>query len=75
MKKTRSLSTLEKIVTDNVLKNRHDKGLSQVDLAVCLNVSRSRIAAVESGRSSYSIRNIELLAILFGCSADELFRK
>lgn len=54
---------------------RTGKGLSQEDLAQCLEVSRQSVSKWETGQSVPDLEKIIRLADLFGVSVDELVRE
>lgn len=52
---------------------RTSRGLSQVDLASALGVSRQTVIAIEGGRYSPSLPLAFRIARLFGLTVDEMF--
>lgn len=58
----------------NIKEKRQEKGLSQVQLALSLNVKQSTVAMWESGKSLPRIELLIKLADIFGCTIDELVR-
>lgn len=55
-----------------VLELRHQRGLSQVDLAAEAGVSRAHIAKIETGADAPGRETLHALAVYFGVSMDEL---
>ena len=51
---------------------RESKGLSQIDVAVALNVSQQMVSKWEKGISFPRIDKVKKLAALFGCSVAEI---
>lgn len=68
-----NISEIEQHVIDFVVKLRHDKKLSQQDIATVLDVDRSFVTNIESGtkRAKYNLNHINLLADHFGLSPRE----
>ena len=54
---------------------RKEKKITQVQLAEKLDLKQPTIAAWESGRTSPRAEQIPILAKIFGCTIDELFRE
>lgn len=63
-------SKFEIAVIKNVVGKRKEKGLSQSDLAIMLQLTRGFIGQVESpsNPSTYSLNQLNLLAYKFDCS-------
>ena len=59
---------------ENLKSIRSEKGLTQQYLADALGVTRSTVAAYESGRIEPSIEKILILSSSLGASLDELLR-
>ena len=59
-------------LNEKIIQLRKSKGMSQVDLADALNLSRQTISKWENGDSSPDINNLSALASLFGVSTDSL---
>jgi len=57
----------------NVRKYRLEKGLSQEKLAELSNLHRTYISAVERGKRSISLKNIERIANVLGIKVSKLF--
>ena len=51
---------------------RRSRGLTQVDIAPALGVSRSTVAQMENGKRAVKAKDIDRLALLYGCSTSEL---
>jgi len=52
---------------------RKEKGLTQAELARCLNVTRSAVALWETDNTDPDIKNIIEIAKFFNITLDELF--
>ncbi|MEG1858480.1 MAG: helix-turn-helix transcriptional regulator [Pseudoflavonifractor sp.] len=52
---------------------RRASGLSQTDVAKCLNLSQCTVAQWERGQNVPSARVLPALADMFDCSIDDLF--
>lgn len=61
------------IVKNEVREHRHRRGLSQVDLASGLGVSRQTVIAIESGKYSPSLPLAFRIARFFDVPVDKLF--
>lgn len=59
-------------LNEKIIELRKSKGMSQVDLADALNLSRQTISKWENGDSSPDISNLSALASLFGVTTDSL---
>lgn len=60
---------------DNLIKQlRKERGWSQADLAVELNISRQSVNAIETGRFDPSLPLAFRIAKLFGKPIEEVFR-
>lgn len=57
----------------NLRRIRKSSGLTQVDLAAALEVSRSAVVLMEQGKRNVRAQEIEALAAIFGCSTASLF--
>ncbi|HEY4065150.1 MAG TPA: helix-turn-helix transcriptional regulator [Puia sp.] len=66
---------IERFVIEKVKKLRKEKGLSQKDLAIRLNVSSGFIGDVENKkyRAKYNLTHINELAKIFECSPRDFF--
>ena len=51
---------------------RRSRGLTQGDIAPTLGVSRSTVAQMENGKRAVKAEDIDRLAVLYGCSTNEL---
>ena len=60
--------------SENLKRIRLEKGLTQQYLADALGVTRSAVAAYESGRIEPSIEKLLILSSSLGVSLDELIR-
>lgn len=58
---------------NNIKKYRLKKGFSQEELAELSNLHRTYISAVERGKRSISLKNIEILAKTLSVSIQSLF--
>ena len=63
-------SKFETFIINKILEVRIEKGLTQEDIAIILNVSRGFIGQIESSNfpTKYSLDQINLLAKEFKCS-------
>jgi transcriptional regulator with XRE-family HTH domain len=57
----------------NLRRIRKSNGLTQVDLAAALEVSRSTVVLMEQGKRNVRAQEIEALAAFFGCSTASFF--
>ncbi len=57
----------------NLKRIRKSNGLTQVDLAAALDVSRSTVVLMEQGKRNVRAQEIEALAAIFGCSTASFF--
>jgi transcriptional regulator with XRE-family HTH domain len=53
---------------------RNERGLSQEKFALIIDMDRTYLASVESGKRNISINNIEKIANGLGVSLEELFK-
>lgn len=53
---------LRKIISKNILKYRHEKGLSQEVFAFKCNLHRTYIGAIERGERNITIKTLQTLA-------------
>lgn len=60
-------------LTNKLKELRTDKGLTQIDLALAVNVSRQTIIALESGRYKPSLELGLKLAREFDCNVESIF--
>jgi putative transcriptional regulator len=61
------------IVKNRVREQRTERGMSQVEVAAALNVSRQTVIAIESGRYSPSLPLAFRIARFFDTTVDEMF--
>ena len=59
----------------NLRRIRKSKGLSQVELASALKISRTAVVLMEQGKRNVRAQEIEALASIFGCSTASLFNE
>ena len=73
MAKKNLKSKIDLFIISQVTKMRNDKGLTQEDIAVHLNVSTGYIGHIESPsfRAKYNTSHLNELAKLFKCSPKE----
>jgi transcriptional regulator with XRE-family HTH domain len=57
----------------NLKRIRQSNGLTQVDLAAALEVSRTTVVLMEQGKRNVRAQEIEALAAIFGCSTASFF--
>ncbi len=72
-KKNIELTPLQQQLTNTVRQMRRERGMSQLELAVSIDVSRSRVSNVESGKASYSLANLDKISKVFHCSMKDFF--
>jgi transcriptional regulator with XRE-family HTH domain len=67
----------EMAIVAKVAEMRREKGLSQKDIADCLELTKGFIGQVESKNSpsTYSVNHLNRLAHAFGCSPQEFIPK
>lgn len=67
-------SKFEQAIVSKVVEKRHEKKLSQSDIATILEVSRGFIGQIESPNSPsiYSLNQLNRLAYEFGCKPQDL---
>jgi putative transcriptional regulator len=61
-----------KKVGDNIVKIRTEKGLKQIDLAICLNMEDSSLRRIEKGRTNTSILMLRKIAFELNVSVKDL---
>lgn len=61
------------MVRNRIREQRTDRGMSQVEVAAALGVSRQTVIAIESGRYSPSLPLAFRIARFFGSTVDEMF--
>ena len=66
---------LRDVFAANLRRLRHEKGLSQDDLAYEAEVSRSYLSQLEKGAFYASVKIIEKLAEALGVEPDELLKR
>jgi transcriptional regulator with XRE-family HTH domain len=64
------IARIEQFVIDKVREKRKELGITQLELAVALNVSEGFIGSVESRKfdDKYNLRHLNELAKIFSCS-------
>ncbi len=60
------------LVGHKIRRVRQLKSISQQDLAAMLNIEKSNMARIESGRTNITIRNLYRIAISLGVPLSEL---
>jgi len=60
-------------VKNQVREQRTERGMSQVEIAAALGVSRQTVIAIETGRYSPSLPLAFRIARFFGSTVDEMF--
>ena len=63
------------LITNNILKIRTEKGLTQAQLAEKLNVQQSMISMIENEERNPSVDVLLKLAAVLGVTVDELIGK
>ena len=66
------MATRAKQIGEVLRMARRSRGLTQVDIAPTLGVSRSAVAQMENGKRTVKAEDIDRLALLYGCSTSEL---
>ena len=66
------MAELAKDIGQVLRKARKSRALTQADIAPTLGVSRSTIAQMENGKRAVKAKDIDRLALLYGCSTSEL---
>ena len=66
------MATRAKQIGEVLRTARRSRGLTQVDIAPTLGVSRSTVAQMENGKRAVRAEDIDRLALLYGCSTSEL---
>ena len=61
------------MVRNRIREQRTERGMSQVEVAAALGVSRQTVIAIESGRYSPSLPLAFRIARFFGSTVDEMF--
>jgi transcriptional regulator with XRE-family HTH domain len=61
------------ILAANVAKLRHNRGMTQTDLALAANMKQPRIAEIESGEANPKLDTIARLAHALGVGVNDLF--
>lgn len=61
------------ILAANVAKLRHERGLTQLDLAVDAGMKQPRIAEIESGEANPKLETLARIAAALGVSMGDLF--
>lgn len=67
------MSTAMGTVRNNVVRKRAELQLSQSALALRSRVSRPTISKIEQGDANVTIAMLEKIAVVLGCSVNELF--
>lgn len=64
------LSKVDKYVIQQVREKRLEKGVSQYDLAIQLDINKSFISMIESGKYNkrYNVAQLNEIAKILGCS-------
>ncbi|MDQ0110510.1 transcriptional regulator with XRE-family HTH domain [Chitinophaga terrae (ex Kim and Jung 2007)] len=64
------VTQIEQYVIDRVREKRKEHGITQLELAIALNVSEGFIGSVESRKfdDKYNLRHLNELAKIFNCS-------
>lgn len=66
------ITSLDKIITDNIERLRRQHSHTQVELAASIGVSRSFISAVSSYRKAYNLKHINKIALHYKCSLHDI---
>jgi transcriptional regulator with XRE-family HTH domain len=66
------IQAYRKKIGSQVKESRETKGFSQEELAVLLNVNRSTISKIESGRFAYTIDMLAKLSWILNCEFEYL---
>ena len=65
-------NNLRKIIARNILKYRHEKGLSQEDFAFKCNLHRTYVGAIERCERNITIKTLQTLAKTMSISVVQL---
>ena len=65
---------LRTIVATNIRRVRHERGVSQQDFALTIEMDRTYFGAVERGERNVSIDNLERIALGLGVPAWQLLK-
>ena len=65
---------LRTIVATNIRRLRHERGVSQQDFALTIEMDRTYFGAVERGERNVSIDNLERIALGLGVPAWQLLK-
>jgi DNA-binding XRE family transcriptional regulator len=68
-------NNIDQFVIDKVREMRQEKGMSQAELADCLDISRGFIGAVENPRqrAKYNLKLLNEIAKVLDCSIKDFF--
>lgn len=65
---------IKKVFGERVRELRNKANMSQEKFALQIDMDRTYLASVESGKRNISIDNIQKIAVGFGISLEELFK-
>ncbi|MEK7592123.1 MAG: helix-turn-helix transcriptional regulator [Patescibacteria group bacterium] len=68
------MKSLNKKLGERLKKIRHEKGMSQGDIARKLGVHRSYISGIERGVRNPTVKNVERIAVALGVSPHTLLQ-
>ena len=68
------MKSLNKKLCERLKKIRHEKGMSQGDIARKLGVHRSYISGIERGVRNPTVKNVERIAVALGVSPHTLLQ-
>ena len=68
------MAKISKKLGQNIKKIRISKGMSQGDICRALDMDRSYMSAIESGKKNITISQLDKLAKALGVSADKLLK-
>jgi len=68
------MAHISKKLGQNIKKIRISKGMSQGDICRALDMDRSYMSAIESGKKNITISQLERLAQALGVSVDKLLK-
>ena len=71
----RDFNDLLKTIGKNVRKHRHNKGLSQEDLAYSSDIDRTYIGYIENGKNNVTVKKLHEIAQVLEIQVSDLFEE
>jgi len=65
---------IKKEIGKRIKEKRSNQGISQEKFALTINMDRTYLASVESGKRNISIINLEKIINGFGCTFEDFFK-